>query len=85
MVGVSQFAEGRFHRAGEDTVQYLSLHPLGPAAEMLRVGVVKPGFARKRPPVIGPRKPVSRKANHRAVNTTIDLIGVALVRPARAP
>jgi hypothetical protein len=36
--------EGRFHRAGEDTVQYLSLHPLGPAAEMLRVGVVKPGF-----------------------------------------
>lgn len=28
--------EGRFHRAGQDTVQYLSLHPLGPAAEMLR-------------------------------------------------
>lgn len=27
---------GRFHRAGEETVQYLSLHPLGPAAEMLR-------------------------------------------------
>lgn len=27
---------GRFHRAGSDTVQYLSLHPLGPAAEMLR-------------------------------------------------
>lgn len=27
---------GRFHRAGNDTVQYLSLHPLGPAAEMLR-------------------------------------------------
>jgi RES domain len=27
---------GRFHRAGQDTVQYLSLHPLGPAAEMLR-------------------------------------------------
>ena len=27
---------GRFHRAGRDTVQYLSLHPLGPAAEMLR-------------------------------------------------
>lgn len=27
---------GRFHRAGHDTVQYLSLHPLGPAAEMLR-------------------------------------------------
>lgn len=28
--------EGRFHRAGQDTVQYLSLHPLGPAAEVLR-------------------------------------------------
>lgn len=28
--------EGRFHRAGRDTVQYLCLHPLGPAAEMLR-------------------------------------------------
>lgn len=28
--------DGRFHRAGLDTVQYLSLHPLGPAAEMLR-------------------------------------------------
>lgn len=28
--------EGRFHRAGHDTVQYLCLHPLGPAAEMLR-------------------------------------------------
>lgn len=27
---------GRFHRAGQDTVQYLSLHPLGPAAELLR-------------------------------------------------
>jgi hypothetical protein len=27
---------GRFHRAGSGTVQYLSLHPLGPAAEMLR-------------------------------------------------
>ncbi|HWF70543.1 MAG TPA: RES family NAD+ phosphorylase [Mycobacterium sp.] len=27
---------GRFHRARSDTVQYLSLHPLGPAAEMLR-------------------------------------------------
>jgi RES domain len=27
---------GRFHRAGIDTVQYLCLHPLGPAAEMLR-------------------------------------------------
>jgi hypothetical protein len=31
--------EGRFHRAGQDTVQYLSLHPLGPAAEMLRHNV----------------------------------------------
>src|ERR1700676_5826681 len=30
---------GRFHRAGQDTVQYLSLHPLGPAAEMLRHNV----------------------------------------------
>lgn len=28
--------EGRFHRAEQDTVQYLSLHPSGPAAEMLR-------------------------------------------------
>ena len=27
---------GRFHRAITDTVQYLSLHPLGPAAEFLR-------------------------------------------------
>ena len=27
---------GRFHRARHDTVQYLCLHPLGPAAEMLR-------------------------------------------------
>lgn len=27
---------GRFHRASSQTVQYLSLHPLGPAAEMLR-------------------------------------------------
>lgn len=27
---------GRFHRAGGATTQYLSLHPLGPAAEMLR-------------------------------------------------
>jgi RES domain len=27
---------GRFHRARTDTVQYLCLHPLGPAAEMLR-------------------------------------------------
>lgn len=30
---------GRFHRAGRDTVQYLCLHPLGPAAEMLRHNV----------------------------------------------
>jgi hypothetical protein len=30
---------GRFHRAGSETVQYLSLHPLGPAAEMLRHNV----------------------------------------------
>jgi RES domain len=30
---------GRFHRAGQDTVQYLCLHPLGPAAEMLRWNV----------------------------------------------
>ncbi|OBK27088.1 hypothetical protein A5634_01485 [Mycobacterium asiaticum] len=29
-------SDGRFHRAGMDTVQYLCLHPLGPAAEMLR-------------------------------------------------
>lgn len=28
--------QGRFHRQGQDIVQYLSLHPLGPAAEMLR-------------------------------------------------
>lgn len=28
--------DGRFHRARSDIVQYLSLHPLGPAAEMLR-------------------------------------------------
>ena len=28
--------DGRFNSAGQDTVQYLSLHPLGPAAEMLR-------------------------------------------------
>lgn len=27
---------GRFHRAFEHATQYLSLHPLGPAAEMLR-------------------------------------------------
>ena len=31
--------EGRFHRAGQDTMQYLSLHPLGPAAEVLRHNV----------------------------------------------
>lgn len=30
---------GRFHRATRDTVQYLSLHPLGPAAEFLRHNV----------------------------------------------
>jgi hypothetical protein len=30
---------GRFHRAGQNTVQYLCLHPLGPAAEMLRHNV----------------------------------------------
>jgi RES domain len=30
---------GRFHRAGSDIVQYLCLHPLGPAAEMLRHNV----------------------------------------------
>ncbi|ORW03462.1 RES family NAD+ phosphorylase [Mycobacterium kyorinense] len=30
---------GRFHRATSDTVQYLSLHPLGPAAELLRHNV----------------------------------------------
>lgn len=28
--------QGRFHRPGQDIVQYLGLHPLGPAAEMLR-------------------------------------------------
>lgn len=28
--------DGRFHEAMVDTVQYLSLHPLGPAAEVLR-------------------------------------------------
>lgn len=28
--------DGRFHRATIDTVQYLCLHPLGPAAEVLR-------------------------------------------------
>lgn len=32
-------APGRFHRPGQDIVQYLSLHPLGPAAEMLRHNV----------------------------------------------
>jgi len=31
--------DGRFHRAELDTVQYLCLHPLGPAAEMLRHNV----------------------------------------------
>jgi hypothetical protein len=31
--------DGRFHRATEDTVQYLALHPFGPAAEMLRHNV----------------------------------------------
>jgi hypothetical protein len=30
---------GRFHRGRSQTVQYLSLHPLGPAAEMLRHNV----------------------------------------------
>ena len=30
---------GRFNRAGQDTVQYLCLHPLGPAAEFLRHNV----------------------------------------------
>jgi RES domain-containing protein len=30
---------GRFHHPRRDTVQYLSLHPLGPAAEMLRHNV----------------------------------------------
>jgi hypothetical protein len=30
---------GRFNRARIDTVQYLTLHPLGPAAEMLRHNV----------------------------------------------
>ena len=30
---------GRFNRATQDTVQYLCLHPLGPAAEMLRHNV----------------------------------------------
>src|SRR2546423_8252865 len=31
--------QGRFHRAQSQTVQYLSLHPLGPSAEMLRHNV----------------------------------------------
>ena len=31
--------DGRFHHAATDTVQYLSLHPLGPAAEFLRHNV----------------------------------------------
>ncbi|MEZ0364573.1 RES family NAD+ phosphorylase [Mycobacterium sp. pUA109] len=35
--------DGRFHRAGQQTVQYLSLHPLGPAAEMLRHNVGSDG------------------------------------------
>ena len=39
MVGVPQSRAGRFHRARRDTVQYLSLHPLGPTAEMLRHNV----------------------------------------------
>src|SRR4030088_1310706 len=30
---------GRFNRARQDAVQYLCLHPLGPAAEMLRHNV----------------------------------------------
>lgn len=33
---VTNPGHGRFHRPGQDIVQYLSLHPLGPAAEMLR-------------------------------------------------
>lgn len=37
--------EGRFHRPGQDIVQYLSLHPLGPAAEMLRHNVGPDGDA----------------------------------------
>ncbi|HEY1839480.1 MAG TPA: RES family NAD+ phosphorylase [Mycobacterium sp.] len=36
---LSSPAEGRFNRPGQDIVQYLSLHPLGPAAEMLRHNV----------------------------------------------
>lgn len=34
--GFPSSRDGRFHRAAADTVQCLSLHPLGPAAEMLR-------------------------------------------------
>jgi RES domain-containing protein len=37
--------EGRFHRAGIDTVQYLALHPLAPAAEVLRHNVGPAGDA----------------------------------------
>jgi len=36
---------GRFHRARQDTVQYLCLHPLGPAAETLRHNVGPHGDA----------------------------------------
>jgi hypothetical protein len=36
---------GRFNRARQDTVQYLCLHPLGPAAEMLRHNVGEDGVA----------------------------------------
>jgi hypothetical protein len=36
---------GRFNRARQDTVQYLCLHPLGPAAEMLRHNVGQGGDA----------------------------------------
>ena len=36
---------GRFNRARQDTVQYLCLHPLGPAAEMLRHNVGHGGDA----------------------------------------
>ncbi|MET0994807.1 MAG: RES family NAD+ phosphorylase [Mycobacterium sp.] len=34
---------GRFNRARQDTTQYLCLHPLGPAAEMLRHNVGSAG------------------------------------------
>lgn len=34
--GFPSSRDGRFHRAATDTVQYLCLHPLGPAAEILR-------------------------------------------------